>query len=224
MGLFVEAIFNGIDGEANGFWGAGQLSTFIRLKGCNLRCEYCDTKYAQEVTDEDKPMEVEEILKWPDLLNKVTITGGEPLIQKDCNVLITKLLVMGHKITVETNGTMPIEISNNLTRFVVDYKLPSSGMEGKMNPEVFKCLCDNDVVKFVIADYDDYYAARGLATMNNWTSARKVFSPAIIDQKDYTGWPATLAQLMIEDANVLGDVQFSLQIHKVLWPDSEVER
>jgi 7-carboxy-7-deazaguanine synthase len=230
MSLFIESIFNSIDGETNGFLGAGQLCTFIRLKGCNLRCSYCDTEYAQEPGegDEDK-MSVEDIVYWPDMLNKVTITGGEPLMQSATSRLICCLVVQGKKVTVETNGSfMPERFSElhpdgNLV-YVVDYKLPSSGVEHKMLQGVFTSLKLSDVVKFVIANFDDYYVARSLATCEGWSKARKVFSPAIEDQKDYTGWPAALAQMMITDAKMLGDVQFSLQNHKVLWPYAKEER
>jgi len=225
MKLYVQAIFNSLDGEVNGFQGSGQLCTFIRLKGCNLTCKYCDTNYAQKVKD-DAETSIDDILSWPDMLEKVTITGGEPLLQKGTEVLIYKLLQKGVKVTVETNGTFPIfntPEDYNL-RFVVDYKLPSSGMEDKMKSEVFIELRSCDVVKFVIADFADYYIARGLATNKEWSKAKRVFSPAVVDQHDYTGWPAILAQMMIQDAKILGDVQYSLQVHKVLWPDAKVER
>lgn len=241
MNLFVESIFNSIDGEVNGFLGAGQLCTFIRLKGCNLRCSYCDTKYAQEPGEgEEGKIDVDDIVNHPDMLNKVTITGGEPLIQKNVSFLIGTFLAHGKFITIETNGSILIPSfedvgSSMLTdllvnlwksnlRFVVDYKLPSSGVEHEMKATIFNSLRFCDVVKFVIANFDDYYVARSLATCEGWSKARMVFSPAIEDQNDYTGWPATLAQMMITDAKMLGDVQFSLQNHKILWPNSQVER
>lgn len=232
MELFIQAIFNAIDGEVNGFMGAGQLCTFIRLKGCNLQCNYCDTDYARKVDiTTETPMDFNEVIKWPDMLEKVTITGGEPLIQPSCEALIHSLAMKGKQVTVETNGSVllppfhdNLDEYYNLLRYVVDYKLPSSGMEGFMQSEIFGNLRACDVVKFVIADFTDYYIARGIVTTSGWSNARKVFSPAVVDQTDYTGWPATLAQMMIEDAHVLGDVQYSLQLHKVLWPNATVER
>jgi len=230
--LNVEAIFNSIDGEYNGFRGAGELTTFIRLKQCNLSCTYCDTMYSQD----SKPGKlgqktVEEIANLIKL-EKVTITGGEPLLQKECVDLIEILLKNGHKITVETNGS--IEIPNihyyspdwhlfDRLRFVVDYKLPSSGMNDHMNPSIFTKLGPQDAIKFVIADWRDYH----IATMFIHTydlSAKLVFSPAVVDQHDYTGWPAELASALVENAEQLSNVSYSLQIHKVLFPDAKSER
>ena len=226
MSLYIQAIFNAIDGEANGFKGLGELSTFIRLKGCNLKCVYCDTRYAQNVEENDKKICIKDILAWPDMLNKITITGGEPLIQEEVEVLVYTLLGEGKRVSVETNGTQHVfgaPDDYNL-RFVVDYKLPSSGMEDKMVSEVFSSLRSCDVIKFVIADFDDYYIARGLVAASGWSNAKKVFSPAIEDQDNYTGWPATLAQIMINDAKMLGNTQYSLQLHKILWPNAKFER
>ncbi len=243
MKLNVESIFNSIDGEVNGFLGAGELTTFIRLRGCNLRCSYCDTAYAQ-ADDVKEEMTVDDIRAWKGLLPKITITGGEPLLQEGAKKLIYCLVRDGHQISVETNGSIPImpllsgkksrmasqeciassKLFENNLRYVVDYKLPSSGVEAEMKKEVFDGLRSVDVIKFVIADYIDYYVARGLVAENKHWRARKVFSPAIIDQSDYTGWPATLAQIMIEDHDILCHVQFGLQIHKVLWPNAIIER
>jgi len=228
MKLNVQAIFNSVDGEINGFSGAGQLCTFIRLRGCNLRCVFCDTKYAQDGSVKDMK-EVDEILDWPEMLNKVTITGGEPLFQ-DITSLVTALVASDKRVTIETNGSLvyPVwPLTNGLfdnVRFVVDYKLPSSGVEDKMNALVFEGLRQVDIIKFVILDFNDYYIARGLAVGNTKWEAKKVFSPAIVDQFDYTNWPAALAEMMIQDAAILQDVQFSLQVHKILWPNAKVER
>lgn len=243
MKLNVESIFNSIDGEANGFLGAGELTTFIRLRGCNLRCFYCDTAYAQNA-DVKEEMTVDDIRAFQGLLPKITITGGEPLIQPGAKKLIYCLVRDGHQVSVETNGSIPItpllngkkgkvasreriassKLFENNLRYVVDYKLPSSGVEAEMKKEVFDGLRCVDVIKFVIADYSDYYVARGLVVGNKHWRARKVFSPAIVDQSDYTGWPATLAELMIADHEVLSSVQYSLQVHKVLWPNALIER
>ncbi len=243
MKLNIEAIFNSIDGEVNGFLGVGELTTFIRFRGCNLRCTYCDTAYAQD-NDVKHQMTVDDIRAWKGLLPKITITGGEPLIQEEVKRLIYCLIRDGHQVTVETNGSvviMPLlngkkglvgsreriassKLFENNLRYVVDYKLPSSGVEAEMKKEVFDDLRSVDVIKFVIADYVDYYVARGLVAGNTHWKARKVFSPAITDQLDYTGWPATLASIMIDDHDVLCHVQFGLQVHKVLWPYALVER
>ena len=163
--LNVQAIFDSIDGEANGFDGAGQLTTFIRLKGCQLRCSYCDTKYAQNSKPENW-MTVDEIIQQVHF-PKVTITGGEPLLQRtNLTPLVDKLLEDAHGITIETNGTEPplaeIDTSFKELRYVVDFKLPSSGMIEHMNSMVFSSLETTDVIKFVISDKEDYKYAKML--------------------------------------------------------------
>jgi len=238
MKLNVQAIFSSIDGEANGFNGAGELTTFIRLKGCNLNCQWCDTKYAQESKPENW-MTTDEIIQqihFP----KVTVTGGEPLLQRTRLLpLVEILLTNAYRITIETNGTEPpfaeIDTSFQKLRYVVDYKLPSSGMEDEMNLEVFKNLELTDVIKFVISDMKDYKRACEVVKSNPSWEAKMVFSPALgglhafavpstggnIKSVFNMDWPRQLAEMMIRDKV---DAQFSLQIHKVLWPRAKEER
>lgn len=246
--LNVQAIFDSIDGEANAFRGAGQLTTFIRLKGCNLRCGYCDTKYSQEAKPENW-MTIDEIVQkvhFP----KVTITGGEPLLQKEgVENLCAKLVEKRCSVSIETNGTIqPSRLPYRRftpppVRYVVDYKLPSSGMLEYMNTKVFKNLWDVDVIKFVIADEYDYKYAYTVVVQNPDWQAKMVFSPALnclkhefSASKEYPGlkgkpiaatarfdmdWPRQLAEMMIRDA---APAQFSLQLHKILWPGAKEER
>ena len=236
--LNVQVIFKSIDGESNGFEGAGQLTTFIRLKGCNLSCKYCDTKYAQN-PEPANWMTVEEIVKEVGNATKITITGGEPLLQES---LIINLLqkMIDCQITIETNGS--IEPSGflvdskvfPLVRIVMDYKLPSSGVEESMQPLFFEKLRSTDIIKFVISSsfkQIDYKRALEVIEIYPEWRARKVFSPAVrvIWEKEVwervprmrTSWPRQLAEKMIRDKV---DAQFSLQIHKVLWPGAKEER
>jgi len=223
--LNVQAIFNSIDGEVNGFHGAGELCTFIRLRGCNLRCSYCDTKYAQDGEITGTQMTVKQIMDFPGLLSKVTITGGEPLLQRNMMLkLVEKLISKGHRITIETNGTqIPLPPSNLNLRYVMDYKLPSSEVCDQMIPQAFEALMPVDVIKFVIADYNDFYYARDLVIKNKWL-ARIVFSPMISNNKLYNTWVAELAELMLHDSKLFENVQYSLQLHKILWPNVKEER
>lgn len=239
--LNVQAIFDSIDGEANGFDGAGQLTTFIRLKGCQLHCSYCDTKYAQNAEPVNW-MTIDEIIQevhFP----KVTITGGEPLLQRTrLWPLIDELLTNGHIVTMETNGTEPplaeIDTSFRELRYVVDFKLPSSGVMEHMNSMVFSSLSHNDVIKFVISDEQDYKYAKMLIQEHPSWIAKKVMSPAVIIEKARSRkisaeerigtpahvnmtWPRQLAEMMIKDRV---DAQFSLQLHKILWPGAKKER
>ncbi|MHA1592420.1 MAG: 7-carboxy-7-deazaguanine synthase QueE [Candidatus Heimdallarchaeaceae archaeon] len=227
--LNVQAIFNSIDGEVNGFHGTGEMCTFIRLKGCSLNCKWCDTEYAQNPEPKNL-MTINEILAFPKLLNKITITGGEPLLQRtNLTPLVDKLLTSGHRITIETNGSEPPLSGlwfgkNKLLRYVMDYKLPCSQMEDHMNISSFALLSKYDVIKFVIANHTDYYIARDLVVNKTDWVARKVFSPLLVIDKFYENWPTELAEMMLEDYEILQDVQFSLQLHKILWPNAVQER
>jgi 7-carboxy-7-deazaguanine synthase len=181
-------------------------------------------------------MTLEEILATSYLLPKITITGGEPLLHGNLFLqLLEALLESGRKVSIETNGTqIPYMFSESkyqtLYRYIVDYKLPSSGMMEKMNRDVFDVLRPVDVMKFVICNAEDYDIAKVLIckqkNVDCWR-ARKVFSPGIENQRNYTGWPACLAENMIRDSvqnPILADIQYSLQIHKVLWPYAIKER
>jgi len=170
---------------------------------------------------------------------KVTITGGEPLLKKEaveklCDILAAGSpdLPLGHSVSIETNGTIQPTHFRDTIRYIVDYKLPSSGMMDRMNLLAFSSLRVCDVIKFVISDMEDYnYAKMLISEYPNW-QARKVFSPAMeikqvtpIFDKVYNAvditWPRQLAEMMIQDKV---DAQFSLQIHKILWPGSKEER
>ena len=126
----VNEIFSSIDGEGIR---AGELATFIRLAGCNLRCNYCDTQYALE-TSSGKEMTIDEILEEVAKYNvkNITLTGGEPLIHKDVEKLINKLLENNYKVNIETNGAVDIEKYIGKCLITMDYKTKSSQMEEKM--------------------------------------------------------------------------------------------
>ena len=233
--LNVQAIFKSIDGEVNGDRGAGQLTTFIRLKGCNLRCTYCDTKYSQEAVPPNW-MTVEEIVEEVGIASKITITGGEPLLQFiELPDLLEALLERRPSpiITIETNGSITTKLGDGSRfdiwnhpdiRYVVDYKLPSSGMEHKMEVGEFAKLKKTDIIKFVIAHPDDYDRALEVIAKHPGWQAQLVFSPAmeITNGVPDMSWPRNLAQMMIRDN--LNRIQYSLQIHKVLWPGAKEER
>lgn len=162
--MLINSIFNSIDGEVNGE-GQGMLTTFIRLQGCNLKCAWpCDTPQAQskERTSENfelTPMKIIEQVKSLGQ-SKVTITGGEPLEQRK---ELLRLLVLfqneDFRVTVETNGSKSLKGISDMASWVVDYKLPSSGMEAAMNYEAFFHLSAWDVVKFVIQTKEDFNKA-----------------------------------------------------------------
>lgn len=234
----VQSIFRSLDGEANGYQNGGQPCTFIRLRGCNLRCKWCDTTYAQSLGgDEGTEMTVDEVVgQVKDF--KVTITGGEPLYQRnEVSTLIGRLLQGWREISIETNGSIRL-VSNGLcylprnknsehgsVRFVLDYKLPSSGMEQHMEMDWnTKVLQPEDVVKFVVADETDFERMHQVY-IERWgqqgCKAKIAISPAIsiTPQGPDLRWATILAEKVVDLSLKMGHpVQYSLQIHKVLWP------
>lgn len=157
----IYSIFNSIDGEVS-LYHQGRFSTFIRLAGCNLRCRYCDTEYALR-EDSGEEMDLPSIVrKVVDIgCNKVTITGGEPLMQRnELHELIRLLSIIKYKITVETNGSFSTE-NCPAVGWIMDYKLPSAGTHAwaKMDDENFMFLNRGDFVKFIIGHRGDYTVA-----------------------------------------------------------------
>ena len=131
--------FVSINGEGTR---AGELAVFIRFTGCDLRCSYCDTMWANVPGADYDDLSAEEILSYvlSTGVTNVTLTGGEPLLQKELPVLTDLLLSSGLRVEIETNGSQPIAaLAERVCRpvFTMDYKLPSSGMEDKMCRENF---------------------------------------------------------------------------------------
>lgn len=152
--LRINEIFKSIDGEVNR-WGQGTPTHFIRLQGCNFRCSYCDTTQSQNISGA-RDMLVKDILEevGKDVsCKKVTITGGEPLLQHNLFSLVDGLLQTGYKITIETNGSVHIPngyISEDLfLSWVVDYKFE---YKDQMKWECMEVLTVNDWIKFVVDD------------------------------------------------------------------------
>lgn len=210
----INEIFTSLSGECDGFGLQGGLATFVRLQGCNLDCKWCDTKYAQCI-NKGVVMSVEEVIA-KCTTRHIIITGGEPLLQTgEVKELAIQLSEQFHFVTIETNGSLEITIDPararyEWIRFVVDYKLDSSGIQnGVMLPSIFERLYALDVIKFVIADYQDYRQAKDILLRNPEWRAKKVFSPV-----PKGNWPAELANEIVQDR--LENVQLSLQWHKIV--------
>jgi len=216
--LNINEIFRSIDGEVNA-WGQGTLTTFIRLQGCNCHCEYCDTKHVQNIKTIKYEMSVSDICELiPE--GKVTITGGEPLLQDEVYPLIEQLINQRHFVSVETNGSKLIkhyyQNSLNPTKklsWIVDYKLHA---EKKMKMDNFWRLTSNDWIKFVIQNDNDFKKAVTIYRnfVNQGCRARFAFSPVIKKNKKTIHW---LADKMIQAK--LYNISFNLQIHKLIWPN-----
>ena len=207
MTLKVNEIFYSIQGESSY---AGRPCIFIRLTGCNLRCSYCDTKYAYE---EGTELEIGEIVDRVESYKcpLVEVTGGEPLMQKETPALIQRLLDERYEVLLETNGSQDINQVDGRCVKIVDIKCPSSGEADKNDFENLNRLSDKDEIKFVISDREDYeYAKKMLDLLGSDPLTVKAvhFSP-VFGKLD----PKTLADWILED-NL--DVRLHLQLHKYI--------
>lgn len=191
--------------------GEGSLSgipmIFVRLTGCNLRCTYCDTKYAYY---EGEEVSVSELLKkihyFP--FKYVAITGGEPLLQDETYTLIDELLKT-HYVIIETNGSISIEKVKPEVKIIMDIKTPGSGMSERNYIENLRFLKEIDEVKFVLTDRMDYEWAKSFIRNHEIKAKEILFSPAygILN-------PAELAKWIINDGV---SVRLNLQIHKYIF-------
>uniref|UniRef100_UPI0009322CCC radical SAM protein n=1 Tax=Caldanaerobius fijiensis TaxID=456330 RepID=UPI0009322CCC len=201
----VNEIFTSIQGESTS---TGYLTVFVRLTGCNLRCSYCDTRYAY---DEGQLMTVGQV--YSDIarrgIKRVCITGGEPLLQPDVQRLIDML--EDYEVSIETNGSVDLSQFKlyDRHRFVMDMKVPSSGSSNSMNYENFNYLRSHDEIKFVIGNKSDYYWAKDVI--------KKYYKRGIITFSPVYGViePVEIVNWMIEDK--LDNVRFQLQLHKYIW-------
>ena len=205
--------FVSINGEGTR---AGELAVFIRFKGCNLRCSYCDTMWANEHECEYEEMSPDEIyayIKDTGVIN-ITLTGGEPMLQKQ----MEELLYIFSKDTdirveIETNGAVDLGKFCNDCRpvFTMDYKLPSSLYEDKMIPDNFRLLESDDTVKFVIGSKEDLVRAHEILTEYNLVNKCNVYFSPVFGKIE----PAEMVDYMIQ--NKLNKVRLQIQMHKIIW-------
>lgn len=209
--------FVSINGEGRR---AGELAVFIRFKGCNLSCSYCDTKWANELNAEAEWMTEYEILEYirDSGVKNVTLTGGEPLYREDMKVLLDVLLNESSlRVEIETNGSIDLSAyqreQENLS-FTMDYKLPDSGMEQNMYAENFACLTDRDTVKFVVGSQEDLLCAAKIMEQYQLPGRVAVYLSPVFGKIH----PEAIVAFMIK--NHLNDVKVQLQLHKFIWkPD-----
>ena len=211
MTLKVNEIFYSIQGESSR---AGCPTVFIRLSGCNLRCSYCDTKYAYE---DGQEMEMSQILEAVKEFgcHLVEITGGEPLLQKETSAFISKLLDDSYTVMLETNGSLDIgEIDGRCIK-IIDVKCPSSGEHEKNLFSNFEKMNKNDELKFVIETKEDYnYAKDQLLIYDIIIPPGNIhFSPVFEKLSSQT-----LSAWILED-NL--NVRMTPQLHKFIWPDKD---
>jgi 7-carboxy-7-deazaguanine synthase len=209
MMLRVSEIFASIQGETSY---VGLPFTFVRLTGCNLRCRYCDTTYAYDDGEEFPLGEVVSRVTFFGI-PRVTVTGGEPLLQEEAPALVAALLDLGHTVLVETNGTVPLSRLDPRAVKIMDVKCPASGEAEKTDWGNFALLTSRDEVKFVVSSEEDYRFAREVIRKHGKERPfTALLSPAfgLLPPEKLAGW-------MIGDAL---DARFQLQIHKLVWgPD-----
>jgi 7-carboxy-7-deazaguanine synthase len=204
--LRITEIFYSLQGEART---VGLPTVFIRLTGCPLRCGYCDTEYAFQG---GAWMSIDDVLQQTAQYNAahVTVTGGEPLAQKTCLSLLTRLCDAGYQVSLETSGAMDVcQVDARVVK-VMDLKTPASGEQTKNRLENIDCLTNQDQVKFVICNEEDYRWAKQMLSQYQLNEHCEVlFSPSYgeLDAK-------TLAQWVLQDQL---PVRFQLQLHKILW-------
>jgi 7-carboxy-7-deazaguanine synthase len=206
--LKITEIFHSLQGEARQ---AGLPTVFVRLTGCPLRCGYCDTAYAfhgGEWWEIDAILA--EVAKHG--VRHVCVTGGEPLAQKRCPVLLQRLCDAGYEVSLETSGAIDIAPVDKRVSRVVDLKTPGSGEEAKNLWSNLRQLTVHDQVKFVICSREDYdWAVTKLREHALDTRCEVLFSPSFSQVA-----PRELAEWIVADRL---PVRFQLQLHKILWND-----
>ena len=204
--LKINEIYHSIQGESTN---AGRPCVFVRLTGCNLRCAYCDTEYA---FFDGKEMPVKDVVNEVKKYNckLVEITGGEPLVQKECLLLMKSLCDEGFEVLLETAGNMPIENIDPRVKIIMDLKCPSSGMMDKNLYDNIAHLKKTDEVKFVMGTRDDYEWSKNIADKYELKNKCVILFSCVFDKLE----PLTLINWILEDKL---DVRFQLQMHKYIW-------
>jgi len=212
LSLKINEIFYSLQGESSY---AGRPCVFIRLTGCNLRCSYCDTRYAyEEGTDRELDLIIDQVSSYRCPL--VEITGGEPLIQVETPTLILRLLERNFKVLLETNGSQNIQRVDDRCIKVVDMKCPSSGMEARNDLENLKKLGSNDELKFVIGDRIDFEYAKGV--LDEYQKFFSAMNPVHFSPVFGMLEPKHLAQWILEEHL---EVRLQLPLHKILWDPNQ---
>ena len=222
----ITEIYRSIQGESSF---AGLPCTFVRLAGCNLRCDWCDSEYTFSGGRLMSAEEVENEVRRLGSAGLVEITGGEPMLQEaELLPLMERLLAGGYTVLLETSGERPLARVPQAVHKIVDVKCPGSGEGGTFCMENLAALRPGDEVKFVLASRQDYEFARDFVGEHRVDRrvASVIFSPAF--RKDAAGErdtshclldPRELAEWIVADGL---QVRLGLQIHKFIWaPESK---
>ena len=204
--LKINEIFYSLQGESKH---SGKPTTFIRLSGCPFRCSYCDTEYAfREGVKKTIPEIIQEISIYKTKL--ITVTGGEPLSQKNVYYLFDTLVENNYKVSIETSGLVDVKDIPNEIEIVMDIKTPSSGESHNNLYTNVDYLSKNDTIKFVISSKEDYQWAKRIIKKYRLTKLCPVyFSPSYndISIKNIANW-------VLKDSL---PVTIQCQLHKHIW-------
>jgi len=205
--LRITEIFHSLQGETST---VGIPTVFVRLTGCPLRCQYCDTAYA---------FNGGEMIELATVLDRVasfgaryvTVTGGEPLAQPACLPLLERLCDVGYVVSLETSGALDVGRVDPRVVRIVDLKTPASGESARNRWENVPLLTKRDQVKFVVCDADDYAWARDVTAKLDLPNrvGEVLFSPSHTELR-----PVQLAEWILRDRL---QVRMQIQLHKVLW-------
>ena len=206
--LRISEIFYSLQGETSRI---GLPTVFIRLTGCPLRCGYCDTSYAftggQNMT---LTAILEQVAGYR--TRYVTVTGGEPLAQKNCPALLTALCDADYSVSLETSGALDIAEVDPRVSKIMDIKTPGSGELEKNRWTNLDYLTQHDEIKFVLCDEADYHWACRMIREHDLDKRCPVLFSPVHGQLD----PTALANWILRDQL---PVRMQIQLHKLLWED-----
>lgn len=206
--LRINEIFHSLQGEADA---VGFPTVFVRLTGCPLRCQYCDTEYAFHAGEwHDLDAIIDRVRGFG--ARHVCVTGGEPLAQPNCVTLLSRLCDEGFEVSLETSGAMDVSKVDTRVSRVVDVKTPGSREEARNRVENFALLTSHDQLKFVICSREDYDWSKAYLREHELPGRCQIlFSPSYTQVP-----PRDLAEWILADRL---PVRFQLQLHKILWGD-----
>jgi len=205
----INEIFYSIQGESSRI---GFPTVFIRLTGCPMRCSYCDTAYAfHQGNQQEIDAILNKVQQYPTKF--VTVTGGEPLAQKNCLDLLNRLCDQDYEVSLETGGSIDISLVNAKVKIILDIKTPKSGeAENNFWPNL-KQIKPMDEIKFVVADQEDFKWALQTISEHQLDPKKILFSPV------YGQLEGELLAKWILDCGI--EARLQLQLHKILWGEKQ---
>ena len=209
--LVVHEVYASLQGESTY---AGVPCAFVRLSACHMRCTWCDTPHAFEAGDR---MAVEDVVARAHALGieLVEVTGGEPLLQPGVYPLMRRLADLGHRVLLETSGSLDVSQVDPRVVRIVDLKCPGSGEVERNRWENLALLRASDEIKFVLADRADYEWARDVIRERGLGGASGAGGAAVLLSTAHGRLdPALVAAWMLEDRL---PARLQLQLHKILW-------